>query len=312
MWSVIVHGGAGAVKDALANKHKAGCIRAVEAATKLLSENANAVDAACAAIRILEDDPTYNASTGGALDRRGLVTVDAAIMRGSDLGYGAIGAVAGVARAIDLARAIMEDGAHALLCGPSALAFARKANIPLVDPDQMRTDARKRDLEKRLLELAKANPDHAADWSPSEHGTEDGAEAQGTVGAVVRDAIGLIVAVTSTGGLTAKYPGRVGDSPIAGAGTYARNDLGGASATGHGETMMKTVFTYQLLLALRGIAPARASEIIRAELDQATARAGGKGGAIAVLPDGTIAFARNTAHMGVAWASSTGQEGADF
>lgn len=303
MWSIVVHGGAGAVKDSLADRHKAGCTRAISAGAALLRDGAGAVDAACAAVRVLENDPAYNASRGGALDTRGIVTVDAAIMRGSDLGYGAIGAVAGVARAIDLARAVMEDGVHSLLVGPSAVAFARSRGVPLLDPDLLATEDRKRDLAKRIVELAREGANVAEDWTPSEGGT---------VGCVAMDESGTIVAATSTGGLTAKYPGRVGDSPIAGAGTYARNDLGGVSATGHGETMMKTVFAYQLLLSLRGATPLEAPAIIRADLDQAARRAGGNGGAITVLPDGTVAFGRNTPHMGVAWARSTGDSGADF
>ncbi len=302
-WSIIVHGGAGAVKDTLGPKHKAGCERAIESGCAVLRSGGNAVDAACAAVRVLEDDPTYNAALGGALDTRGVVSVDAGIMRGSDLGYGAIGGVAGVQRAIDLARAVMEDGQHSFLVGAHAVTFARRRGVPLIDPDTLAVAARKTDLKIRLRELEQG-ADPAAEWKPSEGG--------GTVGCVARDGAGMIVAATSTGGLTAKYPGRVGDSPIAGAGTYARNDLGGVSATGHGETMMKTVFAYQLLLSLRGAPVARAREIIRAELDRAAALAGGKGGAIAILQDGSVAYARNTLHMGVAWASNMDDAGSDF
>lgn len=198
-WSIIVHGGAGAVKDSLATKHKAGCERAIAAGSEVLRAGGSAVDAACAAVRILEDDPAYNAALGGALDRRGLVTVDAGIMRGSDLGYGAIGGVAGVQRAIDLARAIMDDGQHSLLVGPNAVSFARAHGVPLVDPDLLAIDARKTDLKARLLELAQEGADPAADWAPSEEEEEREAP-KGTVGCVARDATGTIAAATSTGG----------------------------------------------------------------------------------------------------------------
>jgi beta-aspartyl-peptidase (threonine type) len=122
-----------------------------------------------------------------------------------------------------------------------------------------------------------------------------------TVGAVARDAKGAVAVASSTGGTYARLPGRVGDTPIAGAGSYARKDLGALTATGHGETMMRTVFAYSALLSLAEAGAADLAEALRRELDAATQAAGGKGGAIAVLPDGRVAFARNTAHMGVAW-----------
>jgi beta-aspartyl-peptidase (threonine type) len=121
-----------------------------------------------------------------------------------------------------------------------------------------------------------------------------------TVGAVARDAQGGLAAATSTGGLLMRLPGRVGDTPIPGAGTYARDDLGALSATGHGETMMRTVFAYQALLDLAEAGPAEAEQVLSRALGAAEGRTGGTGGAIAVLPDGTLAFARTTPHMGVA------------
>jgi beta-aspartyl-peptidase (threonine type) len=121
-----------------------------------------------------------------------------------------------------------------------------------------------------------------------------------TVGAVARDAKGQVAAASSTGGTYFRYPGRVGDTPIAGAGSYARRDLGALAATGHGETMMRTVFAYSALLSLAE-AGADLAQVLLRELDTATSTAGGRGGAIAVLPDGRVVFARNTAHMGVAW-----------
>lgn len=286
MWSIIVHGGAGAIDAALSEVHQAGCRRAAEAGRAILAAGGSAVDAVVAAVRVLEDDPVFNAGVGGALDADGVVMTDAAIMRGSDLGYGAVGAVTGIRRPIELARAVMEDGKHALLVGPGALAFARARGIERCDPRALETD-----------------PSRAKWWA-----TQVG----DTVGAVARDARGELAAGTSTGGLLGKYAGRVGDSPIAGAGTYARSDWGGISATGHGETMMRTVFAFAALTALRDRGARPGSAILDAQLEEARIRVGGRGGAIAVLADGTPVWARNTAHMGVAWATEDGAAGSTF
>jgi L-asparaginase / beta-aspartyl-peptidase len=307
MWSIIVHGGAGAIKASVGEKHQAGCRRAVEAGRAVLAAGGASIDAVQAAVRVLEDDPTFNAGLGASLDERGLPAVDASIMRGSDLAYGAIGAVVGIKNAVDVARAVLDDGRHALLVGPSALDFARKKNLPIVDPRTLETQKARLEWEKRREQLAKGGTG-PIDWTPPEPDAPHG----DTVGAAALDEAGNFAAATSTGGLTMRYAGRVGDSPIAGAGNYARNDMGAASATGHGETMMRTVFTYRLLSALKGVQPELATAMIRAELDDASRRCGGNGGAIVVLSSGAVAWARNTPHMGVAWAQSDGREGTDF
>ena len=251
---------------------------------KILEGGGSALDAVCATVRALEDDPVFNAGFGATVDEHGLVSCDAAVFTGHDLGYGAVGAVSGVRHPIDLARAIMDDGRHALLVGPGAVHFARRNGIELVDPKRMEAD-----------------PSRARWWYTSADPSGPAAEGD-TVGAVARDQAGRLASATSTGGLLRKYAGRVGDSPIAGSGTYARDDWGALSATGHGETFLRTVFAFQALQSLsREGGPPEA--VLRFELDQATARIGGRGGAIVVLPDGRTAFARNTPRMGVAWAS---------
>lgn len=311
MWSIIVHGGAGAILDSVKERHLAGCRRAAEAGASVLGRGGVSLDAVCAAVRVLEDDPTFNAAHGGALDERGFVTVDAAVMRGSDLAYGAVGAVAGVRRAVDLARAVLEDKRHSLLVGRPAVEFARRKGVPLCDPEALVTEHTLAEWRRRSDELRRAKTG-ADPGAPAPEAADMLTATGGTVGAVAIDQAGVISAATSTGGLVCRYAGRVGDSPIAGAGTYARDDLGGVSATGHGETMMRTVLAYQVLLALRGVPAESASATIRGEIDQATARAGGRGGLIAVLPGGAVAWARNTPHMGVAWAADGQPAGADF
>lgn len=317
MWSIVVHGGAGAISKAVESAHRRGVSRAAEAGAAVLAAGGPSLDAVVAAVRVLEADPTFNAGRGGALDERGLVSSDAAVMRGSDLAYGAVGAVAGVPHPVDLARAVLDDGRHALLVGPGAVDFARRKGMKLVDPLRLRTEHAITEWRRRQAEALEKGGDPFAGWSEAPGERHDG----DTVGAVAQDARGVIAAATSTGGLTMRYPGRVGDSPIAGAGTYARDDLGGVSCTGHGETMMKTVLAYHTLIALRGAAPSHggvtaaprcAADILRRVLDDATARVGGRGGLIVVLPDGTTAYARNTAHMGVAWVSALHAVASDF
>jgi beta-aspartyl-peptidase (threonine type) len=273
---VIVHGGAGVIDPKMEQHHRGGCLAAVEAARSILEPGGDALEACCAAVRALEDNPIFNAGIGAVLDESGLPACDAAVMRGSDLGYGAVAAVLGVRHPIDLARAVLEDGRHCLLVGPGAIEFARAQKIELCDPDLLITERSR------------------TSWEKSREGD--------TVGAVARDAKGGVAVATSTGGTYLRLPGRVGDSPIAGAGTYARRDLGALSATGHGETMLKTVFAYSALLSLAEAGTdADLASVLTRELEAATTAAGGRGGAIAVLPDGRLVFARNTLHMGVAW-----------
>lgn len=292
-WSIIVHGGAGHISNALASRHEQGCGAAAAVGAAILEADGTAMDAVCAAVRALEDDDAFNAGHGAALDEDGLPTLDAAICRASDLAYGAVAAVLGVVHPIDLARAILEDGRHCLLAGPAALRFARAHHVDLAHPAVHETE---RALKEWARRRAEGRGDMTADWKPTD---EDPAQGGGTVGAVALDQSGELVAGTSTGGLHMKTAGRVGDSPIAGQGTYADPELGAMSATGHGETMMRTVFALRALMAMKGVKDLDAS--LQSSLQSATDAIGGKGGAIAVLPDGRIVHQRNTRGMGVAY-----------
>ena len=309
MWSICVHGGAGKIPDSLETAHRAGCGRAVEAGAAVLEDGGGALEAVCAAVRVLEADPLYNAGRGAALDARGQPALDAAVMRGSDLAYGAVGAVLGVEHPVDAARAVLEDGRHCLLVGSSAVDFARRRGLSIVSPDAHLTPGAEAAWRKRHADLQRgAVAPSEAEWDPEEGLVAATDPGNGnTVGAVARDARGELAAATSTGGLLMRTPGRVGDSPIAGAGTYADVGLGAASATGHGETMMRTVFTHQLLRELTEVPGTQAAERTQAVLDVARNRVGGTGGVIVVRPDGDIVYARNTPHMGVAW-KRAGQE----
>ena len=297
-WSLMVHGGAGAIPGPLEAPHRRGCAEAVEEASAAMSQGATALDAVCVAVAALERNPLFNAGVGAALDEDGMPAHDAAAMRGHDLAYGAVGAVVGIQSPIALAKAVLLDGRHCLLVGEGAVRFARRVGHPCVDPVGFETEQSRDAWRRRRAKiLAEGWDDARAPWNPGEGLTPNG----NTVGAVARTSDGRTAAATSTGGLMMRYAGRVGDTPIAGAGTYARDDWGALSATGHGETMMRTVFAYAALQALDGGANAEPAPILKAALDEATARAGGRGGAIAVRADGRLVHARNTRGMGVAW-----------
>lgn len=226
--SIIVQGGSGAFEPGEA--HEKGLTLALEIASETLERGGSVADAAEAAVVLLEDDPTFNAGYGSYLNLVGEVETDASIML-SDLSCGAVGALTAVANPIKAARLVMERTDHLLLVGRGADEFARKMGLPgrdLRSPQKIELHAR--GLEKlRAGEAPRYFPSLPEIWRELE---------LGTVGAVVVDDDGLIAAATSTGGISMKLPGRIGDSAIIGAGTYA-NASGGVSATGHGELIMR-------------------------------------------------------------------------
>jgi beta-aspartyl-peptidase (threonine type) len=294
--AMAVHGGAGtlgpgdpASSDPGAPR-LAGVVAAARAGLAILLGGGSALDAVEAAVRLLEDDPTYNAGTGACLTAEGGVELDAAIMDGASLRCGAVAAVADVKNPVSLARLVMERTEHVLLVGPGASAFARSAGVPfhpgalLVTPEQ-----------RRRWELARLGPPGAALPPPS---------FKGTVGAVARDREGHLASATSTGGTSLKLPGRVGDTPLVGCGTYADDALAAVSCTGHGERII------QLTLARRcadlvglGTPPMEAARAAIRELGE---RVGGEGGLIVVGPRGEVGFAHNTQVMSRAWSRPDG------
>lgn len=300
-----MHGGAGNIPARLELDHRDGCARAAEAGAAVLADGGEALDAVHAAVRVLEADERFNAGRGATLDHRGLPALDAGIMRGRDLAYGAVAAVLGIQHPIDAARAVLEEGEHCLLVGPGALEFARSKGLLLTSPDRHVTEAAFATYARQKAHRERGYHRPAtAEWSPDEDGDHGN-----TVGAVARDAHGGVAAATSTGGTLLRAPGRVGDSPIPGAGTYASNELGALSATGHGETMLRTVFAYQALLDLQRDP---SSATLRSRLEAIRDRVGGTGGAIAVLPDGSFLWERTTPAMGVAFRRSGEAPGTGF
>ncbi len=276
MPSIIVHGGAGLVDPARVPRCREGCARAAEAGWRVLDGGGSALDAVEAAVRVLEEDPEFNAGVGAVLNRDGAIEVDAAVMTG-DLRAGAVGAVPWIRHPVTLARRVLDGGEHILLVGAGALAFAREHGIAPELPEAMVTPrARERWERERAGRLA-----------PSATGD--------TVGACARDAAGRVAAATSTGGISWKRPGRVGDSPLPGCGTYADDGAGAASATGHGESIIRVVMAKDAIDRLRG--GDDAMRAAAASVEELGRRVNGQGGIILVDRAGRVGHARNTACM---------------
>lgn len=277
MLSIAIHGGAGAVPRSTLTaererQYRNGLAAALDAGYATLEKGGSSLDAVSAAVRTLEDDPLFNAGRGAALTRDGAAELDAAIMEGRQQRAGAVAAVRHVRNPIELARRVMEKSRHVLLVGAGAEEFALEEGVALVPNSYFRT-------EERWAQLESERKGHSvSDLFPS---------SQGTVGAVALDAAGDLAAATSTGGMTNKRPGRVGDSPIIGAGTYAKNGVCAVSATGHGEYFIRMVGAHHICAAVefRGLA---LREAVHELLHQRLRELGGSGGIIAVDHDGRI------------------------
>lgn len=274
---MLVHGGAGDVAAERVADHVRGCERAAEAGARVLAAGGAALDAVEAAVRALEDDPLFNAGTGACLNEEGHVELDASIMDGRDLRAGGVCALPPFANPIAIARRVMDASAHVLLAAEGAARFAIDQGFARADEATMITERARARWE--AVRRAKA----AETW------------AGGTVGAVARDAAGHVAAATSTGGMVNKRVGRVGDSPILGAGTYADDEAGACSTTGHGEAMMRVCLAKSAIDAVR--AGAKPEAAARASIARMHARTAQTGGLIVVAPDGSIGLARTTRTM---------------
>lgn len=284
--ALIVHGGAGRVEPAERDDRVAGVVRARDAAWGRLAEGASALEAVVEAVRVLEDDPQFNAGVGAALNRDGFAELDAAVMDGTTRAFGAVAAVRDVQNPVLLAVEVM-NSEHVLLVAEGASRFARERGIPACDPRELVTE---RQLDR---------------WSRARrHRLED---PSGTVGAVALDAQGRLAAATSTGGMLDQRVGRVGDSPLPGAGTYAEAGRGAVSATGHGEHFARALAAFRAVQALPLVTP---QDAVRAALEEVT-RLGGSGGLILVDAHGRLAWRHTTPTMSVAWRSTQG-EGAEI
>ncbi len=294
MHALVIHGGAGVVSGRLAahpqSRFEASLGQILDAGFEVLDRGGSSLDAVTTAVRMLEDDPLFNAGRGAGLTRDGTAELDASIMDGRDQKAGAVACVTRVKNPVELARRVMENSLHVMLVGTGADDFAREQGMILVPNEYFHTDERRAELEavkQGRMSYHMSTP-------------------HGTVGAVALDSQGHIAAATSTGGTTNKLPGRVGDSPIIGAGTYAKDGVCGVSATGYGEYFIRAVAAHRLAATMeyRGFSLQDAAR----QLIQGTIPAlGGNGGIIAIDAAGHMVLEFNTEGMFRGAKDSAGQ-----
>jgi beta-aspartyl-peptidase (threonine type) len=296
--TLVIHGGAGIARKDLSPEKEAACRKVLEEALrsghKVLSDGGSSLDAVQAAIVVLEDSPLFNAGRGAVLTAEGKVEMDASIMDGHTSAAGAVASIRGVRHPIHLARLVMERTPHVLLMGGGAEEFARKCNLPF-EPDEWFITEEQKEKLRKAKELKKTSSV-----------AEDLTLRMGTVGAVALDKQGHLAAGTSTGGLTNKMHGRVGDSPIIGAGTFAEDGVCAVSCTGHGESFIRAAVAYdvaaRMKYAKRDLATA-AREVIHEKLPKIE----GKGGLIALDAAGHVTAQFNTPGMFHGWVTADGR-----
>ncbi len=291
MIAIAIHGGAGTLSSAETTPEQArdylqGLEEALDAGFALLERGASSLDAATAAVVSLEDNPLFNAGRGAVLTRDGLAELDASVMDGHTLAAGAVTGIKHIRNPVSLARLVMERSPHVMLVGEGAEEFARAQGIELVSNEYFRTPVRQKQLH-RLLQGESEKENDLVAHRPG--------ETSGTVGAVALDSRGNVAAATSTGGMTGKRWGRVGDSPIIGAGTYASNAGCAVSATGHGEYFIRAVVAHDISAQMQyaGLALADA---VKGTLERMKAL-GGNGGVVAVAPNGDVVMDFNSEGM---------------
>jgi beta-aspartyl-peptidase (threonine type) len=287
-FSLALHGGAGtlrrgAMTGAREAQYRVGLRRAIVAGRDILAADGSALDAVTAAVCALEDDPLFNAGRGAVFTYTGTQEMDAAVMDGRDRRAGAVAGIFGPRNPVLAARAVMESSAHVMLIGEGAMRFCRTAGLTFEGAEYFFTEARWQALVATLAQETAGEAD------------ADESRRHGTVGAVARDRTGNLAAATSTGGMTGKLPGRVGDSPVIGAGTYADNATCAVSCTGHGEFFIRYAAAHEIAarIAHGGQSLEAAATSVVAELGQV----GGSGGLIAVDGDGGLALPFNCAGM---------------
>lgn len=286
-YALVLHGGAGSMNfenlpEPSQAVYKASLDSALQLGLVILDEGGAAIDAVEAVIRYMEDNPLYNAGRGAVFTSEGVNELDASIMNGSDLNAGAVAGVRDVRHPITAARTVMERSKHVMLSGAGASQFADENGLEIVDPSFFFTEKRYKSLQRIKDE-----------------------EKLGTVGCVALDRDGNLCAGTSTGGMTNKKYGRIGDTPIVGAGTYANNNTCGVSATGHGEYFIRWAVAHDIsaLMEYKGMdVEAAAREVVEKKLVEA----GGSGGVICLDKYGRVAMVTNTSGMFRAYGNSDG------
>lgn len=295
-WAIVIHGGAGAMDRKKLKKVKDKEIRAVlssalAAGSAILEKGGTSLDAVEAAVRVLEDDPNFNAGRGAVLTYDGTVSLDSAIMDGKSRASGAIAGTTIAKNPVTAARRVMEDSPHVLLSGAGADQFVTEKGLETTDQTWFETPERRRQLDE---------------LKAKQIGWFDVDLKYGTVGAVALDAQGHVAAATSTGGLTGKRWGRIGDSPLIGAGTYADDRACAVSATGSGEFFIRVGVAHEICARIRmkGDKAVPAASAVMAEVKEL----GGEGGVIVITPDGQIGWSFNTPGMYRGAKDYTGRE----
>lgn len=289
-YALAIHGGAGTILRSAMSPEKESEYRqslsaALAAGEAVLKQKGSSLDAVEAAVRVLEDDVLFNAGRGSVFTHDGINEMDASIMNGSDLMAGAVSGVRNIRNPVSLARSVMLQSDHVFLSGAGAMAFAKKTNAEVMPDDyffsQMRYDQLQQALKANTVQL-----DHTAE-PPKKFGT---------VGAVAIDSAGNLAAATSTGGMTNKQHGRVGDTPMIGAGTYASNASCAVSCTGHGEFFIRAVVAYDVacLMEYKGLSLKDACETV---VKHKLVKLGGEGGLIAIDRSGHIELTFNSEGM---------------
>jgi beta-aspartyl-peptidase (threonine type) len=302
-FGLVIHGGAGTMErgkmtSQLEQEYRAGLERSLKAGCEILQRGGSCLDATEAAVRVLEDDPLFNAGKGAVFTSAGTNELDASIMDGKTLKAGAVASVKRIKNPISLARLVMEKSPHVMLDCAGAEAFAKEQGIELVDQKYFFTQERW-DALRKIKEAEKQGGAGGKKFIISEQ------DRHGTVGAVALDQNGNLAAATSTGGMTNKRPGRIGDSPVIGAGTYANNATCAVSGTGDGEYFIRATVAHDIsaLMEYRGMSLADAAQ---AALDK-VAKLGGTGGLIAIDKNGNIALPFNTSGMYRGYVDASGK-----
>ncbi len=293
-YAIAIHGGAGTIlrtnmTNEIEQKYKMALNESILAGENILLNSGLAIDAVEAAIRSLENNPLFNAGRGSVFSNEGEHEMDASIMNGKDLMAGAIAGVKNVKNPITLAKSVMQHSNHVFMAGHGAEVFAKQLNIEMVPNEyffeQMRYD-----------QLIQAKSNDRIDLDHVDNKFENGEKKFGTVGAVALDVFGNISAGTSTGGMTNKKHGRVGDTPIIGAGTYANNQTCAVSCTGHGEFFIRSVVAYDIscLIEYKGFSLKEACNLV---VKDKLVKIGGEGGLIALDAKGNIELCFNSEGM---------------
>ncbi len=289
-WAIVIHGGAGSVtrdnvSAELDAEYRKALSEALETGKKILAEGGSALDAVEKTIRIMEDNPLFNAGKGAVFTHEGKNELDAAIMDGSNLGAGSVACVTDIMNPISAARKVMTNSPHVMLTGAGASQFAKEQGLEIVPPSYFYTERKFSELQEILKK-----------------------EKNGTVGCCALDKSGNLAAGTSTGGMVNKKYNRVGDAPIIGAGTYANNNTCAVSATGHGEYFIRWTVAHDIsaLMEYKGLSLRDASELV---VNDKLVKAGGSGGVISVDKNGNVSMPFNSVGMLRGFATADGRSG---